>query len=655
MLLAALSCAATVVSCGDDNPVQQAASKTSVEDMTVSSLGPSLWLPGTVIEITGGPFLTPERGPSKLSMKGAFEGKQVELLLDAEAVDLEHLRAIWPGAAALDLGATTGVLDVELRAQARDDEGILHTSRFNPISIDIAPSLTPVLASIDAQVLFVNDPIRIEGDGFLLGGTEGVTLARFDGCFTAVGEATCVPVAGVEVPTTPVVSLSRASLEVLFSPDIAGIRPGSFSGEIRLENHHGTAASEAVVPSSDVLPIQADLETPALFGFSPANASLGQIVEVAGAGFVGATPLDPAAGTTLELSGTFQATGANTAIPVTLSLIPSVSSGRLARYVMNEEDSLGQLADLRTMTGTFTGTARPVIAYAGATIEGSDVGVSLSIAPVKQVVWVRFMPSYVESLRHLGMRAADGPVRSRVLEVLRRDYSGVNVEFRTDEPTDFALFATLEISGPDPNGAGLLGYDNTPGKDKGNQRLYDRIGGVNALTQLDGYPGYGGVFVESLFVFSKHPGRFAESSEQADEAFDRLFDPFRLDVGGRQATAADLDSFSPLASGSSCPVASGRGAQIECAVFALGSLIGTTASHEFAHSLGLANPDGDSFHNPGDLPGRLMDSGEARPFGERAEIGNNGPAMFCDAEFTYLQTILFTGAPDPVPTRPTCE
>ena len=50
----------------------------------------------------------------------------------------------------------------------------------------------------------------------------------------------------------------------------------------------------------------------------------------------------------------------------------------------------------------------------------------------------------------------------------------------------------------DPNGLGLFGYDNTPGKDDGNTRLYDKLGGLNAQTQQDGYPGYGGVFLESI-------------------------------------------------------------------------------------------------------------------------------------------------------------
>ena len=70
--------------------------------------------------------------------------------------------------------------------------------------------------------------------------------------------------------------------------------------------------------------------------------------------------------------------------------------------------------------------------------------------------------------------------------MVERDYAGINLELRDELPTDFALFSQGELSGPDPNGIGLIGYDNTPGKDEGNLRLYDRIGGVNALTQQGG-------------------------------------------------------------------------------------------------------------------------------------------------------------------------
>jgi hypothetical protein len=210
----------------------------------------------------------------------------------------------------------------------------------------------------------------------------------------------------------------------------------------------------------------------------------------------------------------------------------------------------------------------------------------------------------------------------------------------------------VEIGGPDPNGIGLLGYDNTPGKDDGNQRLHDKIGGVNALTQLDGYPGFGGVFVESLFSFSQHPNGLAPEIDAGHPSFDALFDPFRPDVQGKPVAVDEIGSLPAIGSGDVCP-ASDRPTRIACAIRALGSLIGTTVSHEVAHSLGLADPGGEAFHNSGDWPDAIMDAGGDRSFLERAEIGQ-GPGTFCQRNYDYLRQILPTALPDPLPARVEC-
>jgi hypothetical protein len=103
-----------------------------------------------------------------------------------------------------------------------------------------------------------------------------------------------------------------------------------------------------------------------------------------------------------------------------------------------------------------------------------------------------------------------------------------------------------------------------------------------------------------------------------------------------------------------CP-SGDRATRIACAVRTLGSLLGGTIAHEVGHSLGLANPYGDGYHDPGDAADRLMDAGGDRPFLERAELGGQGPGRFCDDEYQYLRTILPTSAAaDPSP-RPSCN
>ncbi|HEY0990513.1 MAG TPA: hypothetical protein VGD80_25845, partial [Kofleriaceae bacterium] len=383
----------------------------------------------------------------------------------------------------------------------------------------------------------------------------------------------------------------------------------------------------------------------------PPAASLGQFVFVHGGGFVGG---EPGALTEIELSGTLRRTG-GAVVSVQMTWIPEFVGGRLVRYVLNPDDALGHALDLRSETGELTGTVTPVVSYRGARVRGRSRPVSFAIAPVKQVVYLDFAPSYTEGLRDFGLRAVDGRVRERILAVCREAYRGVNIEFRTAPPIDFAWFATVELVGVDPNDQGLFGYDNSPGKDTGNLRLYDRLGGVNAQIQEDGYPGFGGVFVRSLMGFSQHPGALARSVDGADPMFDQVFDPFRPDRGGEPIRAADLaGAVSALVDGAGCP-GHGRPHQIACAIFVLGNLVGGTVAHEVGHSLGLANPYQDGFHDPGDAPDRLMDAGEARPFAERAQLMGQGPAVFCDDEYAYLRRILPSGDAASGAARPGCR
>jgi hypothetical protein len=320
--------------------------------------------------------------------------------------------------------------------------------------------------------------------------------------------------------------------------------------------------------------------------------------------------------------------------------------------VVNEEDGLASAVNIRNEPGLFEGLVTPVISYNGTEVEGSTSPLGFRLEPVKQVVWVNFTPAYKEALRDFGLRAVDGRIRARALDVIRRDFASLNVEIREEPPADYALFAQVDIGGRDPNGLGLLGYDNTPGKDTDNRRLYDRIGGTNAQTQEDGFPGYGGVFIQSLFGYSEHPGELAEPVRPTTH-FDLLFDPFRPDAGGRPVLASDLSSSLPTAAPESCPEQTGeRPEQIACAIHALGTLVGGTISHELGHSLGLADPYGPSIHNEGNQADRLMDAD--RPFEERAEIQGEGPSRFCQEEYDYLRQILPSAEPYDLTSRPPC-
>jgi hypothetical protein len=616
--------------------------------LALDSVNPDTIVPGGVIVIEGDSFVDDSWGDTTLRLSGG----DFDLAFPARFVDFDRLE-VDADVAFAALGADERELsgDAVVEVVSAED-GRTYTSAPLAVSLSFRQQLQPALTSVRSSgLIFVNEPIEVEGADLLLGGGEGTTFAVVDGCFTPEGQGGCTDLPAVEVPVTPAGPFDRGAGSFAFAPDIAGIRPGTFTGTVALRNRH--AAGGELTSSSQS--VGYDLTEPVIFSVSTSSASLGQYVVIEGGGFVASSTTDDAY-TELRLLGTFTPSTADPPAPVDLLLIPEFVAGPTVRYVVSEDDALGQAINLRLVTGSFSGTLTPIVGWRGTEVTGSPASMNLQLAPIKQVVYLNFLPSYVESLRHFGLRAVDQIIRDRVAEVVERDYATINLEVRLEPPTDFALYAQVDIAGPDPNGMGFFGYDNSPGKDTGNQRLYDRIGGVNASTQEDGFPGYGGVFIESFFGFSMHPEDRAEMLPGADPAFDLLFDAFRPDLGNAPVSSADLaGGIDVPADGSGCPAESGtRMQKLACAVFALGSMIGTTLSHEVGHSLGLAYPDGEGFHCTGDQPNRLMDGGGARTLYERAEIYGEGPARFCDEEYVYLRAILPTSEPEDLTARPTC-
>jgi hypothetical protein len=617
-----------------------------LEGLSITSVAPGTIIPGTKIVVKGASFVDEQWGAATLRLKGRAGGTEVDESWPATFVDFSTLTVEVDSSMIDTLGGNTDFSgDIFVEFVATTDGNTYATGKLSQ-TLQFRTSLTPNVTGVVDGVIFVNDQIEVDGDGFLLGGAEGTTYARLEGCFQPDSSSFCDPIATTEVALQPRTELSRTEASFPFSPKIAGIRPGSFIGQVVIVNKHMNGGGDV---EGDPIEVTYDLVTSQVFSTEPASASLGQYVFVKGGGFVGG---EAGALTQLELDGMFNKTGMP-AVHVVMNLIPEYVEGRLVRYVLNTDDEIGQAIDLRTETGRFSGTITPIVEYDGDSVRGVSTETTFDIAPVKQIVYLDYTPSYVEGLRDFGLRAVDNKIRDRILEVLNRTYEGVNIEFRSEPPTDFALYELVTLVGVDPNNMGLFGYDNTPGKDNGNVRLYDKLGGVNAQTQQDGYPGYGGVFLRSLMGFSEHPGDLALMVPGADPIFDEIFDPFRDDRGD-PVTSSDLTSgFSPLASGDSCP-GSDRTGKLQCAVFVLGNLVGGTLAHELGHSLGLANPYGDGFHDNGDAVNRLMDAGGDRSFLERAELMGEGPGVFCDDEYTYLRQILPSSQPAPNVTRPSC-
>ena len=128
--------------------------------------------------------------------------------------------------------------------------------------------------------------------------------------------------------------------------------------------------------------------------------------------------------------------------------------------------------------------------------------------------------------------------------------------------------------------------------------------------------------------------------------FDAIFDPVRPDTG-RPVTVAEARAGVPtLDDAAGVPGKRDRRPRIACAVLVLGNLIGTTLTHEAGHSLGLADPAGETFHDPGD--GVQPPHGRRRrraPSRSAPSCCGQGPGVFCSDEYVYLRSILAPALP----------
>ena len=518
--------------------------------------------------------------------------------------------------------------ELVIRYHSLDDNDRLFRAA-TPLTFDATDILTPSVMDVEQSEAHLNDQIFVNGDGFLTG-EEGTTVVTIEGTFTAGGDGERV---SVELPAQPVEVGNRQQAAFLWSPTIGGLEPGQFEGSLTVENQHRSGERTA----GDTVDLVMTQRETIMLDITPAELSLGQFAHVHGRGFIG----DPDGTTVIRLEGTFTPLEGD---PVTtpIELIGTWISGTQIDYALtvgqSRDDDQLIAVDFGTARGQFEGTATPVLTLGSQPVEGQGTEVSFTLGPVRQVIWLRFLTGFSDSLDYYGLGAVEALVRERVVTRLQDLYcppdnatACVNVHFVTDEPVEYydGGYGVLDIGGPDPNSLGLLGYDNTGDKDMGNRRLHDHVGGENALGDIDGFA-YGGVFVDSFLYWSDHPP-FDDRPEMApapDPRFDQVFDPLRQDevVAGEYPGDASGE----------------RLEQIETAIHFITSVIADTAAHEVAHSLGLAQPYGDAeaLHNPTPGEGCLMDEADERPLEERARLDGNPGAHFCGENLTYLLEIL---------------
>lgn len=246
---------------------------------------------------------------------------------------------------------------------------------------------------------------------------------------------------------------------------------------------------------------------------------------------------------------------------------------------------------------------------------GPPVAVTWRLKPTLQAIVVEMDEAFVAGLGRLGLEAFAPQVRTRTLELLTGYFAGLSVHVGLAPPPGQVEALRIAIIDVDPNGLGLLGNDNSLGKDVGNLTLDEHIAGFNPARAAAGHAAYGGVFLSGLLHFS---AKLKPWGSESSAEFDNIFGPYAPKLGGTPARPGP-------------PPAQA----IEMAA----RLIAHTTAHEIGHALGLAAGT-EAYHHLEDNPGWIMDTGQDRPFAERAGLDGAAKSIWGPVDDAYLKTIL---------------
>jgi hypothetical protein len=540
-------------------------------------------------------------------------------------VELDTSQTLWPALSGQNDTSFDGEITVELLVE--DD--VVARGRIDSAQLILKKTVAPRVDAFDVSQVHTNQRIRVTGAN-ILRASEGATVAVVESGTLTFLNGDTRSLDGEELSLEWVGMRDESAFPI--DPAVFGVHPADFEATLRFENRF---RDDEVASGSSTVDVSGELQESFVARLSPEAGSRGQKITLVGRGLVQNNE-DEGYGMFMRYEGVFdpsddalpgQRFEGDSALIRTVDRV--IDEERAIQSVWYEVTEDRRLTGLGATPGTFEGSITPVL-FDG---RGERVGVpwegTFRVLPTKQVVYLKYLPAFSRGLEKYGLRNVERDIRDRVLEVVRRDYEGFNVEFREERPDDFVDFATIEIGGPDPSGSRAFGYDNSfngVAKDVGNLFLADYLGGVNAQAAEEFNNPYGGIFIESFSFFSK---QLNPDNSFASEEFDRVFSPFMPTLGGTPVKGTEWPE-------------GDRTGEIAEAIHVTGSVIGNTITHELGHSLGMAyfsgdeNEPGGRFHNE-EVGTYIMDPGGERPFEERAEIGPVEPATFNQKNRAYLE------------------
>jgi hypothetical protein len=542
-------------------------------------------------------------------------------------VELPVRQAFWSLVAPGPSQTFEGKFTVELT----DAIGILARGEVEDVALVFESQYPPTVLAVPGGNLYVNEVIEVQGTNFLRP-EEGTTWAQILSGRVMYGNGRERDISGQRVALRWSGRRNRGLFPL--DPAVFGVEIARFEASLYFENELTTGHRFAgnTVPGFDGV-----IQQSYIAALTPDRGSRGQKIGIYGRGFV-ASDDEGDYGMLLRYEGVLRPR--NPSLPtinLTGNNVLERAPDRVASEALIEQSVWYTIAGrtisgLGAIPGVFEGKITPILVDQ----HGEQVGLPwegrFEVLPTKQMVYLKYLPAFSKGLEKYGLENVEREIRNRILEIVHRDYEGINIEFVEEPPSNFIEFATIEIGGPDPSGNNAFGYDNTfndQPKDTGNLHINDYLGGLNRHSQAEWNNPYGGIFIESFSFFSP---TLNPSNQFASPEFDRIMGPFMPALGGSAVLGSEWPG-------------GPRAEAIAEAIRMVGNVVGNTVSHEMGHSMGLTHyPEdwdrpGTTYHNR--IPSNcIMDAGADRPFEVRAELPGYKPSRFNERNMDYLRQIL---------------